>query len=45
MDALREQVMVNQFIVISGCRQEQAQQFLQNANWHFEASKFTPWFE
>jgi len=37
MDAnLKEQVMINQFIQITGCHHEQAWQFLNSANWHFE---------
>ena len=36
MESLREGVMVNQFVAISGCHHEQAKQFLQAASWHFE---------
>ena len=36
MDHLREQVMINQFVMVAGCRPEQAKQLLQAANWQFE---------
>lgn len=37
MDApLREQVMINQFVVAAGCAREQAKQILQSAHWQFE---------
>ena len=36
MDNLREQVMLNQFVLVAGCHIEQAKQLLQAANWHFE---------
>ncbi|XP_018325413.1 UBA-like domain-containing protein 2-A isoform X2 [Agrilus planipennis] len=35
--ALREQVMINQFVVAAGCAREQAKQLLQAAHWQFEA--------
>lgn len=38
MDNLREQVMLNQFVLVAGCHIEQARQLLQAANWHFEVS-------
>ncbi len=38
MDNLREQVMINQFVVIAGCHAEQAKQLLTAAKWHFEVS-------
>lgn len=34
--ALREQVMINQFVLAAGCAQEQARQLLQAAHWQFE---------
>ena len=36
MDALREQVMINQFVLAAGCAREQAKQLLQSAHWQFE---------
>ena len=36
MDALREQVMINQFIMVAGCAREQAKQILQASQWQFE---------
>ena len=36
MDALREQVMINQFMLAAGCAREQAKQLLQAAHWQFE---------
>lgn len=38
MDTLREQVMINQFVLIAGCHAEQAKQLLQAAKWHFETA-------
>lgn len=39
MDApLREQVMINQFVVAAGCAHEQAKQILQSAHWQFEVN-------
>lgn len=38
MDNLREQVMVNQFVLVAGCHIEQARQLLQASNWHFETA-------
>ena len=37
---LREQVMINQFVVIAGCHAEQARQLLTAAKWHFEVKNF-----
>lgn len=34
--SLREQVMINQFVLAAGCAQEQARQLLQAAHWQFE---------
>lgn len=40
MDApLREQVMINQFVLAAGCAHEQAKQILQSAHWQFEVIK------
>lgn len=40
MDApLREQVMINQFVLAAGCAREQAKQILQSAHWQFEVIK------
>ncbi|XP_020286821.1 UBA-like domain-containing protein 1 isoform X2 [Pseudomyrmex gracilis] len=36
MDALREQVMINQFVLAAGCARDQAKQLLQSAHWQFE---------
>lgn len=38
MDALREQVMINQFVLAAGCAREQAKQLLQAAHWQFETA-------
>ena len=40
MEGLREQVMINQFIVVAGCAREQARQILQASQWQFEVSSF-----
>lgn len=39
MDNLREQVMVNQFVMAAGCHIEQARQLLQASKWNFEVRK------
>ncbi|OAD57578.1 hypothetical protein WN48_01756 [Eufriesea mexicana] len=39
MDTLREQVMINQFVLAAGCAREQAKQLLQAAHWQFEYSE------
>jgi len=36
MDNLREQVMINQFVLVAGCQAERAKQFLSAAKWQFE---------
>ncbi|KAH9422739.1 UBA-like domain-containing protein 2 [Dermatophagoides pteronyssinus] len=38
MDSLREQVMINQFVVAAGCAHDQAKQLLQAAHWQFETA-------
>uniref|UniRef100_A0A0V0GAJ5 UBA-like domain-containing protein n=1 Tax=Triatoma dimidiata TaxID=72491 RepID=A0A0V0GAJ5_TRIDM len=38
MDSLREQVMINQFVLAAGCAREQAKQLLQAAHWQFETA-------
>ncbi|XP_043203093.1 UBA-like domain-containing protein 1 [Amphibalanus amphitrite] len=38
MDSLRNEVMVNQFVMVAGCAREQARQLLQGANWQFETA-------
>jgi len=38
MDSLREQVMINQFVLAAGCARDQAKQLLQAAHWQFEVS-------
>lgn len=40
MDSLREQVMINQFVVAAGCAHDQAKQLLQAAHWQFEVNLF-----
>lgn len=40
MENLREQVMINQFIMAAGCTRDQAVQILQAAQWQFEVSIF-----
>ena len=41
MDAsLREQVMINQFVLAAGCARDQAKQLLQTAHWQFEVRLF-----
>ena len=42
MENLREQVMINQFVVIAGCHAEQARQLLTAAKWHFEVNNLIP---
>ncbi|ESO93402.1 hypothetical protein LOTGIDRAFT_57845, partial [Lottia gigantea] len=38
MDNLKEQVMINQFMLATGCVAEQAKQLLQATKWQFEAA-------
>nr|CAD7266175.1 unnamed protein product [Timema shepardi] len=38
MDSLREQVMINQFVLAAGCAREQAKQLLQATHWQFETA-------
>lgn len=38
METLREQVMINQFVVAAGCARDQAKQILQAAQWQFETA-------
>jgi len=38
MEGLREQVMINQFVMAAGCASEQAKQILQASQWQFEAA-------
>lgn len=38
MDPLREQVMINQFVLAAGCSSDQARQMLQAAHWQFETA-------
>ena len=38
MENLREQVMINQFVMAAGCTRDQAKQILQAAQWQFEVS-------
>ena len=39
MEGLREQVMINQFVMAAGCARDQAKQILQASQWQFEVSK------
>ena len=39
MDSLREQVMINQFVLAAGCARDQAKQLLQATQWQFEVSQ------
>lgn len=41
MDSLREQVMINQFVLAAGCARDQAKQLLQATQWQFEVSIVT----
>lgn len=36
MDSLREQVMINQFVLAAGCATDQARALLQATHWQFE---------
>lgn len=36
MDSLKQQVMINQFVMAAGCVPDQARQLLQKAHWQFE---------
>jgi len=38
MENLRNEVMVNQFVMVAGCARDQARQLLQTANWQFETA-------
>lgn len=38
MDNLKQQVMINQFVMAAGCHAEQAKQCLQAAKWQFETA-------
>lgn len=38
MDSLREQVMINQFVLAAGCARDQAIQLLQSTHWQFESA-------
>ncbi|XP_054160357.1 UBA-like domain-containing protein 2-A [Oppia nitens] len=38
MDSLREQVMINQFVLAAGCARDQAIQLLQKTHWQFETA-------
>jgi len=38
MDSLREQVMINQFVLVAGCARDQARTILQAAHWQFETA-------
>ncbi|CAB3376120.1 UBA-like domain-containing protein 2 [Cloeon dipterum] len=38
MDSLKEQVMINQFVLAAGCARDQAKQLLQSAHWQFETA-------
>ena len=36
MDTLREQVVLNQFMMTSGCPEDQARKYLQASQWQYE---------
>lgn len=38
MDNLKQQVMINQFVMAAGCVPDQARQLLQKAHWEFETA-------
>lgn len=38
MDGLREQILVNQFVMAAGCPPEQAKKYLQASQWQYEVS-------
>ncbi|XP_033630391.1 UBA-like domain-containing protein 1 [Asterias rubens] len=38
MDSLKEQVMINQFVLAAGCAADTAKQLLQKAHWQFETA-------
>ncbi|XP_072029599.1 UBA-like domain-containing protein 2 [Amphiura filiformis] len=38
MDALKQQVMINQFVMAVGCASDQAKQLLQKSHWQFETA-------
>ncbi|KAI1283144.1 UBA-like domain-containing protein 2 [Halotydeus destructor] len=38
MESLREQVMINQFVLAAGCARDQAKQLLQATQWQFETA-------
>ena len=40
MENLKEQVMINQFVMAAGCPRDQAVQILQAAQWQFEVEVF-----
>ena len=40
MEGLREQVMINQFVMAAGCARDQAKQMLQASQWQFEVKQF-----
>ncbi|KAF6019227.1 UBALD2 [Bugula neritina] len=38
MDGLREQILINQFVMTSGCSPDQARQYLQASQWQYETA-------
>ena len=44
MDKLKEQAMINQFVMVAGCARDQARQLLQAAHWQFEVEPTLFWF-
>jgi len=38
MDGLREQILVNQFVMAAGCPAEQAKKYLQISQWQYETA-------
>ena len=39
-NGLREQVMINQFVLAAGCSRDQAAAILTQANWQFQVFQF-----
>ena len=44
MEGLRKQILLSQFAMATGCKFEQAQQFLQNAQWQLEVRTLQSYF-
>ncbi|OQR73007.1 hypothetical protein BIW11_10013 [Tropilaelaps mercedesae] len=44
-EQMRQQLMVNQFVLMAGCAHEQARQLLQSTQWQFEKALSVFWEE